>query len=311
MVVVAGPTATGKTRLALALAQHFGGEIVSADSALVYRGLDIGTAKPTPIELLQVRHHLIDIVDIWEQFSLAHFQKLAQETIEALWRGGKVPFLVGGTGLYLRALLEGYTLPDAPPDERFRSRLKDVPLEEQVARLLEVDPEAAEIVDLKNPRRVVRALEVHFQTGSPFSSFYRRTDSGLDHLKLVLRWPRALLYDRIAKRVEQMLSLGLVEEVRSLFEKGYTSHLRRLRVIGYGEILDHLEGRCSLEDAKQLIVTRTTKFAKRQLTWFRKERGVEWLDIEDEGEFDDLRVRAEQLIVRFLGHSREKGNNKK
>lgn len=295
VVAVTGPTASGKTALSLALAEHFQAEIISVDSALVYRGLDIATAKPTPAELARVRHHLVDLVEVDHQFSLADFQARARQAIDDIHGRGRLPLLVGGTGLYLRALTEGYTLPDAPPDERLRARLSERSLAENLAELERLDPQAFGFIDQRNPRRVVRALEVCRLTGRPFSSFYRRHDPGFVSLKLGLAWPFEQLRPRIRQRVEEMVSAGLVEEVRTLFENGYAPHLRRLRIIGYTEVLDALEGNCSLAEAIEQIVSNTGRLAKRQMTWLRKEEGVCWLEPNQR-----LRDEAVRLVQNFL-----------
>ncbi|MCA9796489.1 MAG: tRNA (adenosine(37)-N6)-dimethylallyltransferase MiaA [Candidatus Eremiobacteraeota bacterium] len=295
VVAVTGPTASGKTALSLALADHFPVEIISVDSTLVYRGLDIGTAKPTRQERARVPHHLVDIADPDAQFSLADFQSLARQAIDDIHSRRRIPLLVGGTGLYLRALTEGYTLPDAPPDEELRARLSQRPWQENLAELKRLDPEAFAFIDQQNPRRVVRALEVCHLTGKPFSSFYHRADPGFTSLKLAVAWSVEQLRARIRLRVEEMVSAGLVEEVRTLFENGYAPHLRRLRIIGYTEVLDALEGNCSLAEAIEQIVSNTGRLAKRQMTWLRKEEGVCWLEANQR-----LRDEAVRLVQDFL-----------
>lgn len=276
-----GPTASGKSSLALSLAQALGGEIVSADSAQVYRGLDIGTAKPSREEQALVRHHLIDLCDPSEYFSVADFQNLAQQTIADISARGKLPFVVGGTGLYVRALVRGYTLPaEAEPDPALREELNRTPLPELLAELERVDPVAYERIDRHNPRRVVRAVEVFRQTGVPFSANYQTRDSGLDALWLGLRWQQARLDERIALRTRQMLDAGFLEEVRALAEKGYGPSLRRLKLIGYPEMLDVVEGALSLEEAVTVLERSTRRYARRQLKWFRREKDIQWLDAE-------------------------------
>lgn len=291
-----GATATGKTGLALKLAAEFDGEIVSADSALVYRGLDIGTAKPEPDELARIAHHVVDVRAPDQPFSVAEFQQAATAAIADIQRRQRLPFVVGGTGLYLRALLEGYTLPDAPPDRQLRARLEGEPLEHLVARLRQLDPEAASFVDLANPRRVVRAVEVCLVTGRRFSSFYHRVDPGYRTLKLGLRFPPEALRERIVQRTRHMVHKGLLEEVRGLVEKGYAPHLRRLKLIGYEEMLDVIEGRTSLDEGVRLLEQNTRRLAKRQVTWFGREEGVTWL----EGPSDVTEQAARTLVSRFL-----------
>lgn len=266
-----GPTASGKSALALELAERFGGEILCADSATVYRGLDIGTAKPTPQEQERVPHHLLDLLDPDETFNLNRFLELARGIIARV----ELPFVVGGTGLYIRALLEGYSLPEAPPDEEFRRQAQQLPLGELVRQLGEEDPEALPIVDLQNPRRVIRALEVIRAAGS-FSRHYRRNP--LPHPVLKLAVHRPDLRERIEARARQMLAEGLLEEVRSLTKKGYGPHIHRLRIIGYREMLAVVEGRESLEKAMEDLVTSTWQFSRRQLTWLRSEKDLTWVE---------------------------------
>lgn len=280
VLALVGPTASGKTSLALSLAREIPLEIVSADSALVYRGADLGTAKPTPAERAQVPHHLIDLCDLSDSFSVADFQALARQAVEQICSRGKLPLIVGGTGLYVRALLRGYTLPEAAPDPTLREELKATPLEDLLAELERVDPVAYQRVDRRNPRRVVRAVEVFRQTGVPFSAHYATADPGLDSLLLGLGWPLEKLHQRIALRTRQMLEDGFLEEVRALAEKGYGPSLRRLRLIGYPEMLDVVEQKKSLEEASLELERNTRRYAKRQLTWFRRETDIHWLDAE-------------------------------
>lgn len=270
-----GPTASGKSALALQLAERFHGEILCADSATVYRGMDVGTAKPTPEEQRRVPHHLLDLLDPDETFNLNRFLELAREIIERT----PLPFVVGGTGLYIRGLLEGYTLPDAPPDEAFRAEARSQPLADLIQQLREQDPEALQIVDLQNPRRVIRALEVVRATGS-FSRHYQKDPLPYPVLKLALNPPD--LRDRIERRAAQMLAAGLLEEVQGLAKKGYAPHIHRLRIIGYREMLAVVEGRETLEKAMQDLVTSTWQFSRRQCTWLRSEQGLTWVQAAEE-----------------------------
>lgn len=281
LVAVVGPTASGKSGLALELARRLNGEIVSADSAQVYRGLSLGTAKPTEAERAEIPHHLLDLCDPDEFFSVADFQTLARHALEDVAGRGRLPLLVGGTGLYVRALVRGYTLPaEATPDPELREQLNRTPLPELLAELERVDPVGYARVDRHNPRRVVRAVEVFRQTGVPFSANYQTRDTGLDALWLALRWPQQRLDERIAERTRAMLDAGFLEEVRSLAENGYGPSLRRLKLIGYPELLDVVEGRLSLEEAVELLERSTRRYARRQLKWFRREKDIHWLDAE-------------------------------
>lgn len=291
MVAVMGPTASGKSGLALRLAERFGGEIVSADSAQVYRGLDIGTAKPSPEERARVPHHLVDVRDLDEEFSLADFQALAGAALRDIHARGRLPFLVGGTGLYVRGLLEGYTLVMAPPDPELRAALQARDVQDLVAQLRSLDPVSAERIDPRNRRRVERALEVCLQTGRPFSEGSRTRPTEFRSLKLALRVERPVLVERIDRRLDEMVRAGWVEEVRALAEKGHAPSLRRLRILGYPELLDVVEGERRLEDALEGIRVATRRYARRQVTWLKAEPGVQWLEGADEEEAE-RRLRA-------------------
>ena len=299
VVAVMGPTASGKSALALALAERFDGEIVSADSAQVYRGPEIGTARPSAADLARVPHHLLDLRDLDEDFSLAEFQRLATAVVEDLHARGKVPFLAGGTGLYVRGFLEGYTLVEAPPDPELRRALDARDTEDLVAELQVRDPETAARVDPRNRRRLVRALEVCRQAGRPFSELSRRHPPDYRVLKLALRVPRELLWERIDRRLEAMVRAGWVEEVRALAEKGAGPALRRLRILGYPELLDVVEGTRPLEEALEEIRRATRRYAKRQETWLRAEPGAEVLEAGG-----DPLPEAERRVRRFLQEAR-------
>lgn len=295
VVAVMGPTASGKSALALALAERFDGEIVSADSAQVYRGPAIGTARPSAAELARVPHHLLDLRDLDEDFSLADFQRLAAAVVEDLHARGKVPFLTGGTGLYVRGFLEGYTLVEARPDPELRLALEARDTADLVAELRTRDPETASRVDPRNRRRLVRALEVCRQAGRPFSEVSRRHPPDYRVLKLALRVPREVLGERIDRRLEAMVRAGWVEEVRALAEKGAGPALRRLRILGYPELLDVVEGTRPLEEALEEIRLATRRYAKRQETWLRAEPGAEVLEAGG-----DPLPEAERRVRRFL-----------
>lgn len=295
VVAIMGPTASGKSSLALALAERLGGEILSADSAQVYRGLDVGTAKPTPQERARIPHHLLDLRDPDQGFSLADFLRLAGPALEEIQTRGRLPLLVGGTGLYLRGLLEGYTLVEVPPNPELRARLEALQTEVLLTDLQARDPETAERVDPRNRRRLIRALEVCIQTGRAFSEISRRVPPEHPRLKLGLRVPRAVLTERIDRRLEAMVESGWVEEVRFLVEKGWGPCLRHLRILGYREILDVVEGQRPLQEALEEIRLATRRYARRQETWLRAEPGLEWIDFSP----DSLRV-AEARILRFL-----------
>lgn len=283
LLVVVGPTAVGKTALSLALGQRLGAEVISADSRQIYRYLDIGTAKATPAERALVPHHLIDIVDPDEALTLAHYQALAKAAIADIWARGRLPMLVGGTGLYIRAVVEGWTVPAAPPDTALREALEREAAcfghEALHARLAAVDPVAAARIDARNVRRVIRALEVHQHTGAPISSLQRREPPDYDLLTLGLTLPRPVLYARIDARVEAMLAQGLLEEVRWLRAQGYGDDLPSMSGLGYRQMAQHLRDEISLEEALALIKRHTRRFVRQQYNWFRlSDERIHWLD---------------------------------
>ncbi len=282
VLAIVGPTAAGKSALGLEVALRHGGEIVSADSMQVYRGLDIGTAKPSPAERASVRHHLIDVADPREDFNVAVYRRLAAQAVECISRRGLLPVVVGGTGLYVRALLHDYDFSAPGADSQVRYALlrragTEGP-EALHAELARVDPVAAEKVNPRDTRRIIRALEVWQATGRPISAGWRGAGFTYDALLVGLRLERAELYARIDRRVEAMLLAGLVEEVRGLVREGYSTAVISGQALGYKEIVAHLEGRMSLKEAAGEIKRATRRYAKRQMTWFRREPGVVWLD---------------------------------
>lgn len=295
VVAIMGPTASGKSALAMRLAQAFGGEIISADSAQVYIGPDIGTAKPDERERALVPHHLIDIRPLNEPFSLADFKREAQALIPKIWDSGRIPFVVGGSGLYMRGLCEGYTLIETPPDPVLRERLNALELPELLKRLAQADPLTYERIDRCNKRRVVRALEVIEQTGRSFTELSRCAPPPFDFLKLGLDWERQTLFTRIDLRLKKMLAQGWPEEVRRLAEAGWGEALRFLRILGYPELLDAVEGKITFAEAEELIRLATRRFAKRQQTWFKKEPALRALPA-GEGAY----CEASRLIEEFL-----------
>ncbi len=280
IVAVVGPTASGKTALAAAMAKKFNGEIVSADSRQVYRGMDIGTAKPTLAERRAVPHHLIDIKNPDEHYTVAEYKADAIAAIKNILRRKKLPILVGGTGLYVRAVLDNLDIPKVSADPTLRAaiecEIKKKGLAAVAKKLVVLDPEAADIVDLKNPRRVVRALEVALATGKPFTA-QRKTRAPLfDTLRIGLNPPLGELRKRINARADQMMCAGLLKEVRWLLKK-YGADCEALNAIGYRELVNHLQGKTSLEDAVARIKTNTWRYAKRQLSWFRKDKDLRWI----------------------------------
>lgn len=287
IIVVAGATATGKTALSLALVERFGGEIVNADSRQIYRGMDIGTAKPTAAEQARAAHHLIDIRDPDAGFSLAEFLELAHAAIAEVAARDKVPVVVGGTGQYVRALLEGWSGPAAPPDAGLRTALQQLAQDgggrALYAELSERDPSMAEMIDPRNVRRVVRALEIIALTGRPASEQRGRGGPVFDALVLGLAVERHPLYQRIDERVDEMFSAGLVDEVAGLIRAGYGCWLPAMQSIGYREVCGYLAGDLTLDQAVERTKTGTHRLARRQAAWFRPaDPAIRWLSA-DEG----------------------------
>ena len=273
LIVILGPTAVGKTEISLVLADRFGGEIVSADSRLLYRGMNIGTAKPSPAELAQVKHHLIDVTNLDEIWSLAKFQRAAYAAIGDIHGRGKNPFLVGGTGQYLKAVVEGWDIPEVKPDMQLRKALENwgeaLGAEGLHTRLQTIDPEAARRIDPRNLRRSIRALEVLFHSGRRFSDQQKKSGAPYRILQLGLNRPRPELYARIDARIDNMVDSGLVEEVKDLLESGYAEDSPPLTAIGYRQIVAYLDGEMTLEEAVQQIRRDTRKFVRRQANWFK------------------------------------------
>lgn len=278
LVAIVGPTAVGKTALALALASRLGGEIVSADSRQIYRGMDIGTAKPTPAELAALPHHLIDIADPDQDFSLAVYQDQALAAIAAIGARGWLPLLVGGTGQYLAAVLEGWQIPRVPPQPDLRAALERAAAAEGApalhTRLAEVDPAAAAAILPTNLRRIIRALEVYELTGEPISQQQRKQPPPYRIRTLWLALPAERLYARIDARVDAMVAAGLVDEVRGLVARGYGWDLPAMSSLGYREFAPYFAGEASLAEAIQRLKFNTHAFARRQANWFRRLPGV-------------------------------------
>jgi len=297
MIILTGPTAVGKTELSIRLAKEIGGEIISADSMQVYRGMDIGTAKITKEEMQGVPHHLIDCFEPDEEFNVAIFQELARKAAKEIADRGNIPILAGGTAFYIQALLYGIDFNEEEHDDSFRNAMYEIAVDEEGrkklhSRLCEVDPEYADTVHYNNCKRVVRALEYHHYTGRKFSEYneeQRKRKAEYDFCYFVLNDGREHLYERINKRVDVMVENGLLLEVQSLKEKGYAADLVSMQGVGYKEIIQFLNGEITLEESLELIKKNTRHFAKRQLTWFRKEDEVIWVNKPDFA-YDDSRI---------------------
>lgn len=305
LIILTGPTAVGKTRASIGLAKALNGEIISADSMQVYKYMDIGSAKIRPAEMEGIRHYLIDELEPNEEFHVVRFQQMAKQAMEEIYAKNKIPIVVGGTGFYIQALLYDIDFTDNNEESLYRRELEQLAAEKGAAclhaMLTDVDPKSAQIIHANNVKRVIRALEFYRQTGQPISEHNeaeRAKESPYDFCYFVLNDDREALYERIERRVDQMLTEGLLDEVQSLKEKGYTKDMVSMQGLGYKEILDYLNGECSLEEAIYVLKRDTRHFAKRQLTWFRRERDVIWIDKQDFDHCEDAILQAMLQYVR-------------
>ncbi|MBN8657526.1 MAG: tRNA (adenosine(37)-N6)-dimethylallyltransferase MiaA [Anaerolineae bacterium] len=300
VVLIVGPTAVGKTELALRLAEKMNGEIVSVDSRLFYRGMDIGTAKPSPAEMARAPHHLIDIVNPDETLSLAVFQQMAQDIIAGIHARGRLPFLVGGTGQYIRAVTQGWSPPEVTPNKQMRVVLEKLQEERGKewlhAKLKILDPEAAQAIDLRNVRRTIRALEVIFTTGRRFSEQRGSGDSPYHLITIGLTRPREELYQRVDERIEKMFADGLVDEVKGLLGKGYSPTLPSMSAIGYRECVSVAQGSMTVEQAKVEMRRITRVFVRRQGNWFKKsDASIHWFHLERENLLNEIEILIRNL----------------
>ena len=286
LIVIGGPTACGKTGFSIKLAKEIGGEIISADSMQVYRYMDIGTAKVTPEEADGVPHYLIDEFDPDEEYNVMLFQQKAKAYMEQIWAKGKVPILVGGTGFYINALLYDNDFTETGNDTSYREECYRLAQEQGpevlYERLKEIDPEYAAIMHANNVKRVTRALEYHYLTGQKFSEHnaeQKEKETPYDAAVIILSMDREKLYERIELRIDIMMEQGLLEEVKGLLDKGYTPDLVSMQGIGYKEFIPYFNGECTLEEAVTQLKTNTRRFAKRQLTWFRRQIEGLWVDM--------------------------------
>ena len=300
LIVLVGPTAVGKTRLAIQLAQNLSAEIVSADSRLLYLGMDIGTAKPTLTERSLVPHHLIDVTSPDQIWSLAQYQSAASQCIASIHQRNRLPILVGGTGQYVQAIIQGWEIPPAAPDTSLRQALEmweaQIGYQALHDRLAHLDPAAAAAIDPPNARRTIRALEVIFSTGRLFSAQKRRSAPPYAILQIGITCVRPELYQRIDERIHHMMHAGFIAEVQYLLAQGYSPSLPTMSAIGYGEIAAHLHGECSLEQAVEQMKRRTRIFVRRQANWFKPDDpSIQWFTTGD-----NTRFLVEQSIRQWL-----------
>ena len=284
IIAVIGPTATGKTALAIELAERLSGEVINADSRQLYRGMDIGTAKPTAADRARIRHWLLDVADPSETFSLGRYLDLAQDALADCWSRGVVPVLSGGTGQYIWAVLEGWNVPRVAPDLELRAELERQLQEEGPQALLDelasVDPNYAEHIDAQNPRRLVRAVEVYRRSGQTPTASRTRTPPDAEITIIGLNSPRQVLYERIDRRVDAIVTAGLFDEVRGLIECGYDCGRSAMSGIGYRQVCEHLAGELDYDEAIERIKTATHRLARSQHAWFRADdERIHWIDI--------------------------------
>lgn len=303
LIILTGPTAVGKTKASIQLAKSIGGEIISADSMQVYRQMNIGSAKIRPEEMAGVPHHLVDVLNPDEEFHVARFQQMAKDALKTIYANGHIPIVVGGTGFYIQALLYDIDFSEGNEDTSYREELEAFAQNQGAdalhARLRAVDPKSADTIHANNIKRVIRALEYHHQTGIPISRHNekeRQKESPYLFAYFVLNDERSHLYDRIDRRVDQMLDEGLVEEVSCLKEQGYKKEMVSMQGLGYKEILSYLEGEYTLDEAVYILKRDTRHFAKRQLTWFRRERDVIWIP-KQEYQYDEQKILQAMLTI--------------
>lgn len=308
LVIIAGPTATGKTFASVELAKRMGASVISADSMQVYRGMDIGSAKVTREEMQGIPHYLIDVADPSDAWNVVRFQREAKAAAEEIYQSGRLPFLVGGTGFYIQALLYGIDFTEMDADTQLRTSLEETAKNGGAAslyqRLQQVDPEAAESIHPNNVKRIIRALEFARKSGGKLISEHNRSEHlrkpAYDAVFFVFTMDRAKLYERIDLRVDQMMEKGLVGEVEGLKKQGLTAEDVSMQGIGYRQILRALDGEYSMEEAVRLIKRDSRHFAKRQLTWFRRERGITWINLDDFPNDKALLDHMEEVIRQTL-----------
>jgi tRNA dimethylallyltransferase len=293
VLAIVGPTASGKTTLSILLAEKLRSEIISADSRQVYKFLNIGTAKPSPEDLHRVLHHFINILDPDQEYNAAEYGQLARSKIEELLKQGIQPIIVGGSGLYVRAIIDGFFKgpgKDSEIREQLEKEAQRFGAEMLFEKLKQVDPVSAAKMDASKVRRVVRALEVYYTTGKPISDLHsaQETKGPFEVLQYALEWERKTLYDRINCRVDEMVERGLVEEVRELITRGYLSGMNALNTVGYKETFDFIEGKLTKEEMLRLIKQNSRRFAKRQLTWFRADKRIRWISVNEQTNWNEI-----------------------
>ncbi|MFA7245129.1 MAG: tRNA (adenosine(37)-N6)-dimethylallyltransferase MiaA [Candidatus Magasanikbacteria bacterium] len=301
LIVILGPTASGKTDWSLHLAKKFGGEIISADSRQLYKKMDIGTAKPLGqwkregfkknYYVDDVPHYLVDFLDPGKYFTAAEFHDQAIKYAKMIHMKNKIPFVVGGTGMYIQSLVDNYKMPRIAPNKKLRRSFEEKSIEDLVEWLKQVDPISAEIIDINNKRRIIRALEVSILSGEPFSTQQKMGEQLFDILQIGLKAEKEIIHQRIEDRVDKMIQEGILEEIKKLQKQKYSWDLPSMSGIGYRQFRDHLEGKESLEDAIKKLKRETKHFAKKQMTWFKRDQRINWLENRDE---------AEKLIAKFL-----------
>ena len=301
LVILAGPTAVGKTDLSIQLAKRISGAIISADSMQVYKYMDIGSAKVMPEEMEGVKHYLIDELDPSDEFNIVRFQQMAKEALNEIYANEQIPIVAGGTGFYIQALLYDIDFTHQDSDEAFRKKMADFAAKHGAEalheKLKEMDPVSYETIHANNTKRVIRALEYYYLTGQPISTHNEqehKKESPYNFAYFVLTDDRAHLYERIDRRVDLMMEKGLVDEVKKLYDMGYHKDMVSMQGLGYKELLSYLDGECTLDEAVYIIKRETRHFAKRQLTWFRRERDVIWLD-KAAYKYNDKQILADMI----------------
>ena len=303
LVILAGPTAVGKTALSIKLAKKINGAVISADSMQVYKYMDIGSAKIMPEEMKGIPHYLIDVLEPSEEFNIVRFQQMAEDALQKIYAKGQIPIVAGGTGFYIQALLNDIDFTQIDENTQFREEMERLAAEQGAEvlheRLRAVDPESAEAIHANNVKRVIRALEFYHQNQSPISAHnqeQKEHETPYNLAYFVLNVPRELLYKRIDDRIDEMLKEGLLEEVQKLKDMGYHRGMVSMQGLGYKEILAYLDGEYPLEEAVRILKRDTRHFAKRQLTWFRREKDTIWMN-KDEFDYNEDRILDEMLKV--------------